>query len=211
LAPIADKIIIATRNKGKVNEIRDLVRGLPVQFLSLDDVPSAPDVVEDGSTFEENALKKARAVARATGITAVADDSGLCVDALDGRPGVLSARYGGEDATDEKKCLRILEELSDVPDPKRTARFVCALALVEPGGAEHLFVESCEGHIIRELRGALGFGYDPIFLYEPAGRTFAEMDREAKNQVSHRGRALRRLATFLVERAAGTAPCDLDR
>lgn len=200
---IPDRIVIATRNKGKVNEIRELVRNLPVEFLTLDDVPAAPEVVEDGCTFEENALKKAHAVARATGMTTIADDSGLTVDALDGRPGVLSARYGGDGATDEEKCLRILEELRDVPDAGRTSRFVCALALVEPGGQEHLFVETCEGRIIRELRGAHGFGYDPIFLYEPAGRTFAEMDREAKNQVSHRGRALRRLASFLADVAAG--------
>lgn len=199
---LPDRIIIATRNRGKVNEIRDLVRGMPVAFLSLDDVPAVPDVVEDGRTFEENALKKARAVAHATRLTAIADDSGLCVDALDGRPGVLSARYGGESATDEEKCRAILGELRDVPDFDRTARFVCALALVQPGGDEHLFVESCEGRIITELRGAQGFGYDPIFLYEPAGLTFAEMDREAKNQVSHRGRALRGLAAFLTEVAA---------
>jgi XTP/dITP diphosphohydrolase len=208
---IPDRILIATRNRGKVNEIRDLVAGLPVEFLSLDDLPDAPDVVEDRDTFEENALKKARDVANATGLTAIADDSGLCVDALGGGPGVLSARYGGEGATDEKKCLRILEELRDVPDTKRTARFVCALALVEPDGVEHLFVESCEGRIIRELRGSRGFGYDPIFLYEPLGLTFAEMDREAKNQVSHRGRALRRFAGYLVEIAATTPSCDLDR
>lgn len=200
------RIVIATRNRGKVSEIRDLVAGLPVQFLSLEDVPDVPDVIEDGRTFEENALKKARAVAHATGITAIADDSGLSVDALDGRPGVLSARYGGEAASDEEKCLRILEELRDVPDRERTGRFVCALALVEPGGEERLFVESCEGLIIKELRGAQGFGYDPIFLYEPAGLTFAEMDRETKNQVSHRGRALRRLAEFLTERSFEQTP-----
>jgi len=203
---LPDRIVIATRNRGKVNEIRDLVAGFPVEFLSLDDVPAVPDVIEDGRTFEENALKKARAVAHATGIPAIADDSGLCVDALDGRPGVLSARYRGETATDEEKCHGILEELRGVPDADRTARFVCALALVEPGGEERLFVESCEGRIITELRGKMGFGYDPIFLYEPAGLTFAEMDREAKNRVSHRGRALRRLAEFLTERSFAQTP-----
>lgn len=208
---IPDRILIATRNRGKVNEIRDLVAGLPVKFVSLDDIPDAPDVIEDGATFEENALKKARVTAKSTGLTTIADDSGLCVDALGGRPGVLSARYGSEGATDEEKCLRILEELCNVPDSKRTARFVCALALIEPDGVEHLFVESCEGRIIQELRGSQGFGYDPIFLYEPAGLTFAEMDLEAKNRVSHRGRALRRLADYLAEIAATTSSCDLDR
>lgn len=194
---IPQKILIATRNKGKVKEIQDLVKDLPVAFLSLADIPETPDVVEDGETFEENALKKARELARITRLVTLADDSGLCVDALDGRPGVLSARYAGESASDEEKCLRLLDEMKDVPDSKRTARFVCVLALVDPKGDERIFRGTCEGRIIHELKGTAGFGYDAIFLYEEAGRTFAEMDRQSKNEVSHRGRALRQFSDFL--------------
>jgi len=196
------KILIATANQGKVKEIRDLVRGLPIEFLSLAEVENAPDVVEDRDTFEGNALKKAHVLAEATGLVSLADDSGLCVDALDGRPGVLSARYAGDGKTDAEKCLYLLEEMRHLPDDRRTARFVCVIALVAPSGEEHLFRGTCEGRITRELHGTAGFGYDPIFFYEPAGCTFAEMDRQAKNQVSHRGRALREVAKFL-EQVAG--------
>ena len=194
---IPDKILIATTNQGKVQEIRNLVKGLPALFLSLSEVPDIPEVLEDGTTFEENALKKAREMAYSTGIVTLADDSGLCVDALDGRPGVHSARYAGEDASDEEKYLRVLEEMQDVPDSERSARFVCAVALVAPDGEEKLFRGVCEGRITREPRGSSGFGYDPIFYFEEAGCTFAQMDQESKNRVSHRGRALREFAEFL--------------
>ena len=194
---IPDKILIATTNQGKVQEIRNLVKGLPALFLSLSEVPDIPEVLEDGATFEENALKKAREMAYSTGIVTLADDSGLCVDALDGRPGVHSARYAGEDASDEEKYLRVLEEMQDVPDSERSARFVCAVALVAPDGEEKLFRGVCEGRITREPRGSSGFGYDPIFYFEEAGCTFAQMDQESKNRVSHRGRALREFAEFL--------------
>src|SRR5512143_1187707 len=192
-----DKILLATTNQGKVQEIRNLVKGLPAWFLSLSEVAAIPEVVEDGTTFEENALKKARMMAYATGIVTLADDSGLCVDALDGRPGVHSARYAGDNASDEEKYLRVLEEMQGVPESERSARFVCALALVAPDGEEKLFRGVCEGRITRGPRGTSGFGYDPIFYFEEAGCTFAEMDRESKNRVSHRGRALRDFADFL--------------
>jgi XTP/dITP diphosphohydrolase len=191
------RILLATRNQGKVEEIRRLVRDLPVELLSLGDVDRAPEVLEDRDTFEENALKKAREIAYATELTTLADDSGLCVDALGGRPGIVSARYAGATASDEEKCARILEEMSDVPDDRRSARFVCVLALVSPQGEERLFRGECQGRITRELRGIGGFGYDPIFSYEDSGQTFAEMDRESKNAVSHRGRALRQFAAYL--------------
>jgi XTP/dITP diphosphohydrolase len=194
---IPDKILIATTNQGKVQEIRNLVKGLPALFLSLSEVPDIPEVVEDGATFEENALKKARMMAYSAGIVTLADDSGLCVDALDGRPGVHSARYAGDNASDEEKYLRVLEEMADVPEPARSARFVCALALVAPDGEEKLFRGVCEGRITREPQGSSGFGYDPIFYFEEAGCTFAQMDQESKNRVSHRGRALRQFAEFL--------------
>ncbi len=192
-----DKILIATTNQGKVQEIRNLVKGLPALFLSLSEVPGIPEVVEDRETFEENALKKARMMAYSTGIVTLADDSGLCVDALDGRPGVHSARYAGDSASDEEKYLRVLEEMADVPDPARSARFVCAVALVAPDGEENLFRGVCEGRITREPQGSFGFGYDPIFYFEEAGCTFSQMDQESKNRVSHRGRALRQFAEFL--------------
>ena len=192
-----DKILVATRNRGKINEIRALLQGISIELSSLDSFPELPDVIEDGETFEENALKKARVIALSTEIAALADDSGLCVDALNGRPGVLSARYAGEGASDEEKCVRILEEMKDIPDVLRTARFICVLALVAPNGGEKLFKGVCEGKIIREMRGAAGFGYDPIFYHPESGCTFAEMDSEAKNRVSHRGRALREFRNYL--------------
>jgi XTP/dITP diphosphohydrolase len=199
MSKIPEKIVMATNNQGKVQEIRDLVAGLPVTFLSLAEIEDLPEVIEDGNTFEANALKKARATALATGIPALADDSGLCVDALDGRPGVMSARYSGEHASDEEKSLRILSEMQNVPEEKRTARFVCVLAMVDPDGNERVFEGVCEGRITHELRGKGGFGYDPIFFYEEAGCTFAQMGREAKNSVSHRGRALRAFERSLRE------------
>ncbi len=190
------KILIATTNTGKVREISDLVKGLPIEFVSLADFPDVPEVVEDGATFEENALKKARFVSAATGLPTLADDSGLCVDALDGRPGVHSARYAGPQSSDQDKYMKIIEEMNGVPDYLRSARFVCVLALVLPSGEEHLFRGVCEGRITHEPVGAGGFGYDPIFFYEEAGRAFGEMPREKKNEVSHRGRALLKFSEF---------------
>lgn len=190
------KILIATTNTGKVREISDLVKGLPIEFVSLADFPDVPEVVEDGATFEENALKKARFVSAATGLPTLADDSGLCVDALDGRPGVHSARYAGPQSSDQDKYMKIIEEMNGVPDYLRSARFVCVLALVLPSGEEHLFRGVCEGRITHEPVGAGGFGYDPIFFYEEAGHAFGEMPREKKNEVSHRGRALLKFSEF---------------
>jgi len=195
---VPSRILIATRNKGKIKEIRDLIKDLPVEFLSRDDVPECPEVIEDGTTFEENALKKARALSAATGLVTLADDSGLCVDALEGRPGVYSARYGGEHASDEAKCRSLLVDLKAMPDERRGAQFVCVLALASPEGEERIFRGECSGRIIRELRGRQGFGYDPVFYHEETGRTFAEMDRESKNRVSHRGRALAEFASWLT-------------
>ncbi|MEW6113819.1 MAG: XTP/dITP diphosphatase [Thermodesulfobacteriota bacterium] len=197
------RILIATRNKGKVREIRDLVADLPVAFLSLDDLPDAPDVVEDAETFEGNALKKATILAQATGIPALADDSGLCVDALGGRPGVHSARYAGEGASDADRIAKLLNEMRDVPEQQRSARFVCALALAWPGGESKMFMGTCEGRITHEPRGLGGFGFDPVFYFPEAGCTFAEMDRQAKNQVSHRGKALWQLAEYLTTLTLG--------
>ena len=194
-----DKILVATRNAGKIREISTTLQGVSIEWLSLSSFPELPEVLEDGETFEENALKKARVMALATGIAALADDSGLCVDALNGRPGVLSARYAGAGASDEEKCSRILREMKDIPDASRTARFICVLALVDPVGEEKLFKGVCEGRIVREMRGSAGFGYDPIFYHPESDRTFAEMDRDAKNRVSHRGEALREFRNYLIK------------
>lgn len=204
MTSIPAKILIATGNQGKVKEIRDLVEGFPVEFLSLADTGPVPEVEEDGMTFEENALKKARTLARFTGMATLADDSGLCVDALEGRPGVLSARYGGENASDPEKCALILEEMRSVPDGERGARFVCVIALVDPSKDERLFRGVCEGRITREPMGTEGFGYDPIFFYPEAGCTFAEMARQEKNRVSHRGRALKLLADYFAGLSSGS-------
>ena len=196
---LPDKLLIATKNKGKIEEIRALLRDIPILLLPLSSFPDLPDVLEDGATFRENALKKARIIAHSSGIVTIADDSGLCIDALDGRPGVLSARYGGERATDSEKCALILEEMDQVPEHLRTARFVCIIALITPQGEEKVFEGTCEGRIIREMRGRAGFGYDPIFYHPDSGHTFAEMDSEKKNRVSHRGRALHELRDYFKE------------
>jgi XTP/dITP diphosphohydrolase len=157
-------------------------------------------VVEDGTTFEENALKKARTLAETSGLLTLADDSGLEVDALNGTPGIYSARYAGEEGNDQKNNDKLLYELRHVPDTQRTARFVCALALCEP--QDHALKvwtvrEACEGRIARELSGMNGFGYDPLFFYPPLGKTFGEIDRATKATVSHRGKALKKLTELL--------------
>lgn len=193
-----DRIVLATRNKGKIAEIERILSSTPIALFSLNDFPSAPEVVEDGATFEENALKKARVTAGAVGVTALADDSGLCVDALSGRPGVMSARYGGKGCDDRQRFERILEELKSFEDPLRTARFVCVLALVSPNGAAKVFKGVCEGRILKKPEGKSGFGYDPIFYHEELGRSFGELSLETKNSVSHRGRALRLFADFVA-------------
>jgi XTP/dITP diphosphohydrolase len=191
------KLVFATRNRHKVAELRALVAPLGFEVLSLDEV-AVPDVVEDAPIFAGNAEKKARATFAATGLASLADDSGLEVDALDGAPGVRSARYAGEhdDAANNAKLLR---ELAAVSDEKRTARFRCALAFLDARGLVTAD-GTCEGRIAHERRGAGGFGYDPLFLVEGGARTMAELSPEEKNRVSHRGRALRALAERLRTR-----------
>lgn len=174
-----------------MREIRELLAGLDVQVLPLGRLAPTPRVVETGATFAENARQKAYAIARATGELALADDSGLEVDALGGEPGVRSARWAGEGADDAQLVAKLLRELADVPDDRRAARFVCALSLCAPEGEIGRWEGRVEGVITREPRGTGGFGYDPVFLYPEDGRTFAEMPPERKHAVSHRGRALR--------------------
>lgn len=184
------EIVVATRNPGKLKEIREALAGLPLKLISLKDCPGAPEVVEDGETFMENAVKKARAIAQYCGKRALADDSGLVADALNGAPGVRSARYAGENATDEMNNEKLLSALAGVPPDMRTASFICVVALATPGGELITAEGSCPGLILSAPRGQNGFGYDPIFLYPPLNQTFAEITRGQKLKVSHRGQAL---------------------
>jgi XTP/dITP diphosphohydrolase len=186
------RLVFATTNKGKLKELKELV-GPEVTVLSAADFPGTPEVVEDAPTFSGNAEKKARAWATTAQCWALADDSGLCVDALDGRPGVQSARYA---ETDQARIEKLLQELKDVPDARRTARFECALALVGPQGQLEQARGTCEGRIGHAPRGEHGFGYDPIFEL-PDGRTLAELKLSEKSAVSHRGQAFRALAARL--------------
>jgi XTP/dITP diphosphohydrolase len=188
-----DQIVVATTNSGKIKEIRDLLAGYPVELLTRDDFQSWPHVVEDGETYLDNARLKARALMVQTGLPALADDSGIEVDALDGAPGIRSARFGGPKATDDQNNLRLAYLLREVPPRQRGARYRCAAVLVTPDGQEVFAEGICEGSITLTPRGGHGFGYDPWFL--PAGetRTFGEMDPESKHPISHRGKALKLL------------------
>ena len=188
-------IVLATRNPGKIAEIKALLPGARIRPAA--SFPGCPEPEETGRTFEENALIKAQAVARYTGRTALADDSGLEVDALDGAPGVRSARYAGTDATDRDNLLRLLDALDGVPDADRTARFRCVMAVAAPDGRTWTEEGVCQGRILREPRGESGFGYDPLFV--PAGyeNTFGELDATVKNRISHRAKALRRITDVL--------------
>ena len=190
------KLVIATSNRGKVDEFSALLHNPALELLSLADFPDMPDIQEDGATFMENALKKARTAQAYTGLSAIADDSGLVVDALNGLPGVMSARFA---PTTEARNMKLLCLLRDVPDTHRTARFVCALALVRHDGYEWTATGFCEGIITHEPRGIGGFGYDPLFLYEPIGKTFAELPLEIKNRISHRGKALAAFRKAVME------------
>ncbi len=191
--------MVATRNRGKLREIAAILAGLPLTVRGLDEFPEAPPVPETGSSFEENARLKALAAARATARPALADDSGLEVDSLGGRPGVHSARYAGEGAGDEARCRKLLLELAGVDWEQRRARFVCVVAAARPTGILWTVEGACCGYVNEEMRGRGGFGYDPIFFYPPLGRTFAELTSAEKNAVSHRGRALSQARERLAE------------
>ena len=184
-------IVIATRNPGKTAEIRDLLEGFPVDIKDLSDFGPIPEVEEDGATFDENAYKKSSFTARILGCPALADDSGLTVAALNGAPGVFSARYGGEGLSDEERCRRLLSEMRGRGD--RRAAFECVISLAVPAGPALTYEGRCEGLLLEAPAGANGFGYDPVFLYPPFNRTFAELSREEKSRVSHRGKAMREL------------------
>jgi len=194
------ELLVATTNRGKFAEIQSYLKHLPLKILSLQSLGNFPVIIEDGATYEENALKKARTLTEYTGYLALADDSGLEVDALNGAPGIHSARYSGGDGNDRRNNEKLLLALDGVPEEKRIARFVCVLALCVPtslGKKERTVRESCEGRIALSLKGENGFGYDPLFFYPAFGKTFGEIDRETKATVSHRGKALRDFAQIL--------------
>ncbi len=186
--PSRTTLVLATRNQGKTAEIRGLLKNYPIDIRNLDDFGPIPSIIEDGDTFEANAYKKASLTARYLGYPALADDSGLVVEALDGAPGVHSARYAGENATDEQRCRKLLEELGD--NENRKAHFQCVLSLAVPTGPALTYDAKCEGLITRELSGTGGFGYDPVFFYPELEKTFAQMTMAEKSSVSHRGKAL---------------------
>jgi XTP/dITP diphosphohydrolase len=191
------KIVAATKNIKKLKEIREILGAIrDIELLSLNEFPEFPDIPETGSTFQENALIKAREVARITGLAALSDDSGLAVDALDGRPGVFSARYGGPDASDHDRCLKLLDEMKKV-EHGRTARFICSMAVVLPDGREFTAEGTVEGIITKAPAGSGGFGYDPVFFVESSGRTMAELTPDEKNSISHRASALKKAVEII--------------
>jgi XTP/dITP diphosphohydrolase len=192
-----DTVVIASTNPGKIAEVRQIMAGLPIVLLTSDDVGGWPEIEETGDTYLANALLKARAVAAVTGRAALADDSGIEVDALDGAPGVRSARFSGERASDEDNNAKLIESLDGVPSERRGARYRCVAVLVTPDGEEIAGIGSCEGQIGFEPRGTGGFGYDPWFIPERGSRTMAELTAEEKHAISHRGKALRGLADKL--------------
>jgi XTP/dITP diphosphohydrolase len=192
------EVVIATRNPGKLREIKDILAPFGWKILFLQDFPGIPEVLEDGATFAENAGKKAREIARQTGRITIADDSGLVVDALQGRPGVFSSRYAGENASDRERCQKLLAEMSGVPEEKREAAFVCAIAVATPQGKTETVEGECRGKIALAPRGKQGFGYDPIFFLPDLAKTMAELPPEVKNRISHRARALEKLKEVLA-------------
>lgn len=201
---MAEKLLVASGNKGKIKEIEKFLVNLNrvrFQILGLNDFPQLEEVKEDGDTFRGNALKKARERAEVTGLLTLADDSGLLVDYLDGRPGVYSARYAGKEATDSDNNRKLIAELKGIPWDKRTAHFVCVIALVDPISGEEIVVEGrCDGIIGLLPRGENGFGYDPLFFIPEYDKTMAELKLEIKNRISHRAKALQRMKEILSER-----------
>jgi XTP/dITP diphosphohydrolase len=194
-------LVLATRNQGKVKEFRRILDGISqgtINLVGLEEFPFTTEVEETGTTFKENALLKARSICKETGLPAIADDSGLCVDALDGAPGVFSARYAGVHGDDQANNARLLRELENVPDEKRGAHFTCAAALVLPDGREHVEEEVFDGSILFAPIGAQGFGYDPLFRPQGLAISSAQMSAEEKDLISHRGKSLRAIAPHVI-------------
>lgn len=200
------ELLIATRNQGKLREIRELLRGYPLRVTSLADYSGVPDVVEDGTTFRQNAVKKALTIARHTGKLCLGEDSGLEVRALGWRPGVYSARYSGPGATDQKNNAKLLRELKAVPEGERQARYRCCMALANREGVITVVDGRCSGWIATALRGGHGFGYDPLFLIARYKKTFGELDPAIKAGMSHRARALKKMIRFLQDGTFAAVP-----
>ena len=195
------KLLLATRNKGKIEEFRRILEDIAagqIELVGLDQFPNLHDVDETGSTFEENALLKAREMCEASGIPAIADDSGLCVDYLNGDPGIFSARWAGSHGDDRANTAKVLASLADVPDEKRGAHFICVAALALPDGRTHVEEGKFEGWILREPIGDQGFGYDPIFRPDGYSISSAQMSAEEKDAISHRGKSLRAIAPHVI-------------
>ena len=185
-------IVLATTNQGKTREIHELLKGFPIEIKNLNDFGPIPEVIEDGTTFDDNAYKKASFTARVLGYPAMADDSGLCVEALDGAPGVWSARYAGENATDADNVKKMLDDLKDKDN--RNAAFKCVISIAVPTGAALTYEGECQGVITKKPVGDNGFGYDPLFFYPEFNKTFAQLSIQEKGRVSHRGKALKEIA-----------------
>ena len=194
-------LVLATSNLNKLKEINELLKDFPVTVQSLADFGPMPEAVEDGATFDDNAYKKALHYAKVLGLPCLADDSGLVVDALDGRPGVYSARYAGPGATDWDNCEKLLGEMAG--QANRAAHFVCVLSLATPAGPALTWEGRCDGEITTERRGESGFGYDPVFFFPPFGKTFAQLPTEVKNANSHRGKAAQQMLALMRERWFG--------
>jgi len=190
-------VIVATRNKGKVREIREALKGLGLRIYALSDFRDVPEVEEDGKSFTENALKKARFYSKVFGKLTMADDSGLEVDGLKGMPGIYSARYSGEGASSQKNNEKLLQEMEGISLSKRGARFKCIIAMVSPEGREAMAEGACKGRIGFREKGKKGFGYDPLFILPKYGKTMAELSLEEKNKISHRGKALRKIRKII--------------
>ena len=191
------EVIIATKNPGKAKEFEHIFSSRGITVRTLLDYPEIPDVEETGTTFEENATLKAEAVSKALGKMVIGDDSGLIVDALEGRPGIYSARYAGEPKNDQNNTDKVLSELEGIPEEKRTARFYCALAVAVPGKETKTVSGTCEGRILEERKGTNGFGYDPVFYVPEKGLAMAQLSSEEKNKISHRANALKKLDVVL--------------
>jgi len=198
---MSHKLLLATRNKGKIEEFRRILEAQApgeIELVGLEQYPDLQDVVEDGKTFTENALKKAREMCEGSGIPAIADDSGLCVDFLDGAPGIFSARWAGSHGDDIANTAKVLEQMKDVPDEKRGAHFTCVAALYLPDGQSHCEEAEFHGSLLRAPVGDQGFGYDPIFCPQGYSISSAEMSAHEKDAISHRGKSLRAIAPHVI-------------
>lgn len=191
-------VLIASKNSHKITEIKEIFVRLPINFITLSDLQNVPSIVEDGKSFKENAIKKAREICQWSGVTCLADDSGIEVDFLQGTPGIYSARFSGDHATDEDNNSKLMHLLKDTPFAFRTARYRCVMAVATPDGKIETSEGTCEGIIALEPRGVNGFGYDPIFFYPPLSHTFGEIEPDVKNKLSHRYQALIKIKPILL-------------